>query len=181
LAQFSGHQFLLCRNEGGAIRYAPLCIHTFRLVAPRKLLEAQLFNQRYQSYAEIKSIPDRLRWCRHHLGLTQEEVARRVGISRASYIDLEQNAVDHYKKETVDKLAALFGIPSTDLLDEYNLFLYQGQGARIHAYRTSLGLDQRGLARELHIDPSMLQTWEAEKKQMTKASWTRYFKERVSG
>ena len=28
-------------------------IHSFRLIAPRKLLEAQLFNQQYQNYEDM--------------------------------------------------------------------------------------------------------------------------------
>jgi len=78
----------MCRNEDGVIRYAPLCIHTFRFIAPRKLLEAQLLNQQYHSYEEIDNVPDRLRWCRHQMGLMQKEVADLLDITRGHYIDL---------------------------------------------------------------------------------------------
>ena len=84
--QFSDENYLMCRTEDGIVRYAPLCIHTFRLIAPRKLLEAQQFNQQYHSYEEIQNVPDRLRWCRHHMGLMQKEVAEQIGISRGHYI-----------------------------------------------------------------------------------------------
>lgn len=66
----------MCRTEDGIVQYAPLCIHTFRLIAPRKLLEAQQFNQQYHSYEEIQNVPDRLRWCRHHMGLMQKRGCR---------------------------------------------------------------------------------------------------------
>jgi DNA-binding XRE family transcriptional regulator len=161
------------------MRYAPLCIHSFRLVTPRKLLEAQLFNQQYHSYEEIESIPDRLRWCRHRMGLMQKEVAQTVGISRENYMDLETGAVDHYAKETVDKLADLFGVPSADLLDEYNLFLYRGQGAQLKAYRLRCGLKRTPMARMLHVSPSTLRAWEEDQKRMTKSSWEKYFKRKV--
>ena len=52
-------------------------ILSFRLIAPRKLLEAQLFNQQYQHYEDITNVSDRLRWCRYHMGLMQKEVAER--------------------------------------------------------------------------------------------------------
>ena len=161
------------------MRYAPLYIHTFRLVAPRKLLEAQTFNRQYHSYDEIPNVPDRLRWCRHHLGLMQKEVADLVGITRANYIDLETAAVDYYPKEAVDKLAELFEVPPEDLLDDYNRFLYDGQGRGIGEYRLRMGLSQTGLAQELGIDPSSIQVWEAEKKRVSKASWEKYFKKRI--
>ena len=64
-------------------------IHSFRLIAPRKLLEAQLFNQQYQNYEDIPNVQDRLRWCRHHMGLMQKEVADLIGITRGHYIDFE--------------------------------------------------------------------------------------------
>ena len=93
------------------MRYAPLYIHKFRLIAPRRLLDAQRFQQQYHSYGELSTVQDRLRWCRHHMGLMQKEVADRIGISRCQYMDLETGAVDYCPKEVVDKLAALFGIP----------------------------------------------------------------------
>ena len=43
---------MTCR-EDGKLRHALLYIHTFRLMAPRKLLEAQLFNMQYGSYEDI--------------------------------------------------------------------------------------------------------------------------------
>ena len=92
-------------------------IHSFRPIAPRKILEAQLFNQQYQNYEDIPNVPDRLRWCRHHMGLMQKEVAELIGISRGHYIDFEVGYVDYYPKEIVDKLAELYGVPVDDLLD----------------------------------------------------------------
>lgn len=74
-------------------------IHSFRPIAPRKILEAQLFNQQYQNYEDIPNVPDRLRWCRHHMGLMQKEVAELIGISRGHYIDFEVGYVDYYPKE----------------------------------------------------------------------------------
>ena len=120
----------MCRNEDGVIRYAPLCIHTFLFIAPRKWLEAQLFNQQYHSYEEIDNVPDRLRWCRHQMGLMQKEVADLLDITRGHYIDFEMGYVDYYPKEIADKLAELFGVPVWDLLDDYNRFLYKGQGRK---------------------------------------------------
>jgi DNA-binding XRE family transcriptional regulator len=110
------------------------------------------------------------------MGLMQEEAAQRVGISRRQYFDLETGAVEHYEKEMVDKLAALFGVPPTDFLDEYNLFLYKGQGEQVREYRVRCGLEQGPMARALHVDVRMLQAWETEQKQMTRASWEKYFK-----
>ena len=78
----------MSRTVEGVSCFSPLCLHTFRLLVPRKLLDAQLFNQKYRTYEEINSIPDKLRWCRHSKGLTQEEVATAVGIDKSSYSKL---------------------------------------------------------------------------------------------
>lgn len=169
----------MCYNVDGIVRYAPLCILSFRLIAPRKLLETQLFNQQYHSYEEIENIPDRLRWCRHHMGLMQKEVAERVGISRARYIDMETGAVDYYPKEIVDRLAELFGVLATDFLDEYNLFLYQGQGKMIRKYRESLGLHKKPFAKLIGVAPHLLRIWEADQKRMNINSWEKYFKDLI--
>lgn len=120
-----------------------------------------------------------MKWCRHHLGLTQKEVADLTGISRNEYIDLETGAVDYYDRKIVDRLTALFKIPFDDLLDDYNRFLYMGQGKMIRAYRERLGLGKKALAELLQVDPNSLRIWEAEKKRMNKKSWEKYFKDRI--
>ena len=169
----------MCCIEDGIVRYAPLCIHTFRLIAPRKLVEAKLFNQGYHSYEEIENVPDRLRWCRYQMGLIQKEVADKIGISRCHYIDYEIGNVEYYPKEIVDKLAEVFGVSVTDFLDEYNLFLYKGQGKMIQEYRLRLGMKKKPFARWLQIEVSLLREWETEQKRISKNSWEKYFKDRI--
>ena len=164
------------QTEEGVTEYVPLYIHTFCLIAPRKLLEAQLFNQLYYSYDEIQTVSERLRWCRHHMGFMQKEVAERIGVKRTHYIEFETGNVDYYPKEIVDKLAALYKIPVDDLLDNYNRFLYKGQGKMIREYRESLGLQKKPFARLIGVDPNLLRAWEADQKRMNINSWEKYFK-----
>ena len=154
-------------------------IHSFRLIAPRKLLDAQLLNQQYQNYEDISNVQDRIRWCRHHKGLLQKDVAEILGITREHYIDYEVGYVDYYPKEIVDKLAALFEIPVDDLLDDYNSFLYKGQGKLIREYRESTGLQKKQFARLINIDPGTIRYWENEQKRMSINSWNKYFKDRI--
>ena len=161
------------------VRYAPLCIHSFRLIAPRKLLEAQVFNQQYHSYKEIPNVPERLRWCRHHMGLMQKEVAKRIGVSRRHYMELEDGYLTYYSKEIVDKLAELYQVPVNDLLDDYNRFLYKGQGKLIKEYREQLGLKKKPFARLLGIPPCLLRAWETEQKRTSFSSWEKYFKNKI--
>lgn len=60
------------------------------------------------------------------MGLIQKEVAEQIGITSGHYIDFKVGYVDYYPKEIVDKLAAFYEIPVTDLLNDYNLFLLVG-------------------------------------------------------
>ena len=169
----------MCRTEERVTEYAPLYIHTFQLIAPRKILEAQIFNQQYHSYEQIRSVPERLRWCRHHMGFMQKKVAERIGVKRTHYIEFETGNVDYYPKEIVDKLAGLYQIPVEDLLDEYNQFLYTGQGKLIREYRERMGLQKKPFARRLGIDPRTLRGWENETIRVKRGSWERYFKENI--
>lgn len=151
-------------------------IHSFRLIVPHKLLEAQLFHQQYHSYEEIPNVQDRLRWCRHHMGLMQKEVADLIGITRGHYVDYEIGSVDHYPKGIVDKLAELYRVPVDDLLDDYNRFLYKGQGKMIREYRESFGMKRKPFAQMIGLDPDLLRVWEADRKRMNINSWNKYFK-----
>ncbi|MDE6280467.1 MAG: helix-turn-helix transcriptional regulator [Oscillospiraceae bacterium] len=120
---------VLHTNE--AVRYAPLYIHSFQLVQPHTLVEAEKFNIHYSDPSQIHNTPDKLRWYRYKHGLRQRDVAEYAGIERSTYSSYEENGRDHYPIGTMRKIAELFSIPVTELLDEFNLFLYHGQGQRI--------------------------------------------------
>ena len=169
--------YVMCATFDDCVRYTPLFLHSFRLIAPRKLLEAQQLNRRYHRYEEINNVQDRIRWCRHRMGLMQKEVADRIGLSRQDYIGYEIGYYDYYPKEVVDKLAALFEIPVEDLLDDYNRFLRYGQGRAIREYREQNGLKKKQFARLLKVEPHTLLIWETEQKRMIKGSWEKYFKD----
>ena len=169
--------YVMCATFDDCVRYAPLFLHSFRLIAPRKMLEAQQLNRRYHRYEEINNVQDRIRWCRHRMGLMQKEVAELIGLSRQDYMAYEVGYYDYYPKDVVDKLAALFEIPVEDLLDDYNRFLRYGQGKAIQEYREQNGLKKKQLARLLKLEPHTLLIWETEQKRMIKGSWEKYFKD----
>ena len=177
MTQISENMYVLCATWEDHVRYAPMYIISFRLVSPSRLLEAQLLNQQYHSYEEISTVQDRLRWCRHHRGLMQKEAADLLGISRAHYTEFEDGIVDCYPKEIVDRLAAIYQVPADDFLDDYNRFLYYGQGRLIQEHRQSLGLGKRPYARLMKMEVKSLRAWESEKKRVSKSSWEKYFKD----
>ena len=103
--------------------------------------------------------------------------AEQIGISRGHYIDYEVGYVDYYPKEVVDRLADFYHIPVEDLLDEYNLFLYKGQGKMLKECREKMGLKKKPFARMLHVNPNTYRNWESDKKRMFKLTWEKYFRE----
>lgn len=172
--------YLMTHTDEDKFKHAPLYIHSFRLMAPRKLLEAQLFNKQYHCYEDIDNIPDRLRFCRHRLGLMQKEVAKIAGVSRNTYINLETGNQNSFDKAVADKLSALFEIPVYDLLDDYNRFIAKGQGKLIRQHREGLKLGKRPYARLLGVSTNLIRAWEGEKKQVSLKSWEKYFKGRIA-
>lgn len=165
----------MCRYADGVANYAPLYVHSFRLIAPRKLS----LRRRYQSLTDIDNTPERLRWCRHSMGLMQKEVAERIGVSRAVYVDLETGAVDCCPAAVADRLSELYGVPVESLLDAYNLFLYRGQAAQIQAYRERLGLGRKPFARLLGVSDSSVRAWESGRVQVSRPSWEKHFKDKL--
>ena len=81
----------------------------------------------------------------------------------------------HIPLEMAEKMAQFYDVPVTDFLDSYNKFLYDGQADRIRAYRGPLGLGKKPFAKRMGIPIRCLQEWEAERKQVSRNSWEKYF------
>ena len=171
--------YIMRRYSNGVPNYAPLYVHSFRLIAPRKFAEARTLYRRYRALADIDNTPERLRWCRHSMGLMQKEVAARIGVSRAVYVDMETGAVDHCPAAVADRLSALYGVPVERLLDGYNLFLYHGQAAQIREYRKRTGLSRKAFARLLGVSDSSVRAWESGRVQVSRQSWEKCFKDKL--
>ncbi len=157
------------------MRYAPLYITSFPLNAPRKQLDAQLFQKRWGSYGAIDNIPDRLRWLRHSRGLMQKEVAGIAGVSRGVYIDLESGEAKQMPAEAADKLAGFYGVPMTDLLDAYSRFLQSDPASQLLKLRTKAGMTREAFAQQLGTSVRNLEMWEKGKRTISYKSWERCF------
>jgi len=166
----------MIRNTTEGVKSALLYIHRFRFIAPYKLKDAQDFARQYGDYDNITDVPDRLRWCRYSAGLLQTEVAEIIGISESIYKALEKGITQHLPRDVAERLAQLYRLPVTDFIDEYNLFLCDGQAQRIRAYRAKLGMKRKPFARALGIPIRSLQAWESETKVISRKCWERYFK-----
>ena len=177
--RLSGDLYVLSQTQNSIVRYAPLYIHSFVLCAPRKILEATQFNQRYRRYEDIQNVPDRLRWLRHSRGLIQTEVAEKIGMSRHTYMNIEEGVTRQVPKEMRDRLAQFYGVPAMDFIDEFTQFIEDGQAVRIRTIRTQTGLSRRAYAEQMGIPVRSLEVWENEKKAISYKSWEKYFKRRI--
>ena len=129
----------------------------------------------HQPYCAIESVSDRIRWLRMQKGLTQKEAAERIGVGRPTYGDYETGVIDRFDPVVIRKIAELYEVPVTDLLDSYNAFLMNGQGEQLRQWRTSLGKNPKEMAEYLGVAVSNIVTWEREEKIMTKKLYERCF------
>ena len=149
----------------------PMYIHTIRLLKPSTNREGEKFNLLYTNPADITNILDKLKYYRYQKALHQKDIAEYVGMDRATYSSYEEFERDYYPIENMQKIAKLFGVPVTELLDDYNLFLYNGQGQQVKKIRKSLHLTQVEFAQRLGVQTAMVKRWEQGKVRMYKGTW----------
>lgn len=139
----------------------PLYILQVPLAGPHTTSEAQAFFHMYHSYSEITNPSDRMRWCRYSLGLLQKDVAAMAGMEEWLYRDLESGTFHRsFTPKLADKLAALYGIPVEDILDDYTLFLHRGGGDFLRRYREAKGWSRQQLADHAKVSCTSIRTWE---------------------
>jgi DNA-binding transcriptional regulator YiaG len=77
----------------------------------------------------------------------------------------------------LEKIAGLFEVDVTDLLDEYNLFLFVGQAEQLKAFRKKAKVTQATLAVRLGVSKTTVKRWEQGKVRMMKKTWNIIFNE----
>ena len=166
----------MIRNISYKIEVSPLIILHFPLLAPKKFLDAQIFNLRFSDPSEMTQIADKLRWYRYRHALIQSEDADRIGVDQKTYMRYEEYGRDYYPIEHMQKLAGMYDVPVESLLDDYNLFLYHDQGRQIRKRRLSQKLTQKAYAANLGVSLDKLKSWEENRVRMFKSTWEKYFR-----
>ena len=172
----SENVYVLVQNISGEIKVSLMFVYSFPLLAPHHLLEAEKFNLRFTDPSQMTFTADKLRWYRYKKALLQREVAAIAGIDRSTYIHYEDAARDYYPLEIMEKIAPVLGVHVTELLDDFNMFLYNNQGKQIREKRTSLGMTQAEYARYLGVNLGNLKKWEQNKVRIFKSTWEKHFK-----
>lgn len=73
----------------------------------------------------------------------------------------------------MNKLANLFEVDVYDLLDDYNRFIYDGQGKNIKKIRKELGITKKELAELMDTEVYKTKRFEQEKVRISKYNWER--------
>lgn len=163
--------YLINKQKDDKIISFPMYLHSFRFITPKKVSEAQKFALKFPNPDMITNVADKLRYYRHKKGLYQIDVADYLGINRETYSGYEEYHKDSYTPATMDKIAELFEVNVYDLLDDYNKFLYEGQGRNIKAIRKRLDITQKELAELMNVKISQIKKWEQDKSRMFKCSY----------
>ena len=73
----------------------------------------------------------KIRYYRYQKDLHQKDLADHVGFTRSTMVYYESIERDYYEIDVLKKFAEILEVELEDLLDEYNLFLYQGTSSQI--------------------------------------------------
>lgn len=142
---------------------------------PHFLADSEKFNITYPDPSQLTTVADKLRYHRYKNGLLQRDVADYAGIERTSYSSYEEDVRDYYPLGVLARIAELFEVDITDLLDGYNAFLYRGQVEQLKAFRKRMNLTQASLAARYGVNTPNVKRWEQNKIRMTKRMWEQIF------
>lgn len=107
----------------------------------------------------------------------KREVAEYAEINESTYIHYENPEHDYYPIDNLSRIAELLEVDITDLLDEYNQFLYNGQGWQIRKLRKSMGLTQYQFGKLHSVGAGAVKRWEIGRVRVSKGTWERLMAE----
>ena len=159
--RISSRSFIMARHTSHGIETVPMFVIS---VNPAQNLTTPPEN-----------LPDKLKYYRQKAGLTQKEVADKLGIDRNTYSRYESPTRGRYPQEILNALAKLYGLPQKDLSDGYNEFL-KNQGDKIRKKRRNLGLTQKEFAEQIGTKLANLKRWERGEVAVSRDMWEKCFK-----
>ena len=131
----------------------------------------ELFLRNNPTPEKLTHTADKLRWYRYTNCVHQKDIAKVAGIDRTNYIDYESGRLDFYPIAKLKLIAEFYGIEVTQLLDDYNLYMYKGQGQQVRALRESMGLTRTQFGALFNQSYSNIRSWETDRNRMFKSTW----------
>lgn len=151
------------RNCFGVVKYVPLYEHVFRLadhILPQ----------------DGETVSDKLRYYRIKCGLFQKDMAELLKIDRSTYARYESGSLTSYPINVIKRCAEIFGVEADKLLDDYNRFIFEGQGEQVRRKRLESGLTQGELGKLYGVSKNTVRRWENGSVRMSRRMWERIFK-----
>lgn len=118
---------------------------------------------------------DKLRYYRYKTSLLQREIAEYAGINESTYASYENGDRDYYPLDKLSKIAELLKVDVTLLLDDYNRFLFEGQGSQIRRLRKNLEMTQVEFGKRYSVHGGTVKKWESGKVRIYKDTWKKLF------
>ena len=179
IGKLTNESFLMGRMVNNGFQYSIMRVLKLNISQPAKTRDVMQLYRKYNSYTDIDNVADRLKWLRQHKGLKQGDVAEMLGITRKIYGKLEWGKCELADKEyfsLLDKLAQLYDVPVTDLLDDYTQFMYKGQSEILSKSRLQTGLNMKKYALSMGMPISNYNDWENGTVLITRKTWEKYLK-----
>jgi len=146
----------------------PLCVYS---ISNSNITETFIHNQNFiKATADLSTIGSRIRYYRLLNNLTQEQLAIKSGLDRATIIRYENNQVDP-SIDILNQIAAVLGIIPSIIYDDYLKFINSNYGRAIKKIRMKLKLSQKSLGKLLGVHRKTISKWESEKSYPTRENF----------
>lgn len=163
--------FILYRTEFFRVVFAPLYVIKIPFRNTINIQQTVWCFERAKHPEKLSNTADRIRYYRCTKGFLQSEVAEYVGINASTYLSYESGERDYYPIEKMQRIADFLQVDINELLDDYNRFLYEGQGRQIKKLRKTLGLTQCEFGKLYDVSTGTVKRWEQEAVRMKKKTW----------
>ena len=164
------HALILHRIKNGKIEYAPLFC-----------LKLKVNNYKHYSINAFNEIDNttfggaikKQRIARH---MTIKTLAKAIGVSKETYMRMEQNKYEPHNADKLKALCNLLDLNAQKICSPYQLFLLNNPGEQILEFRKSRNLSQRELANLLGVDRQAVSRYENNINPMPPELWKEYIK-----
>ena len=108
--------------------------------------------------------------------MTIKALAKAIGVSKETYIRMEQNKYVLHNADKLRKLCDILDLDAQKICSPHQLFLLNNPGEQILEFRKSRNLSQRELANLLDIDRQAISRYENNINPMPPELWKEYIK-----
>lgn len=164
------HASILHRIKNGKIEYTILFC-----------LRLKVNNYKHYSFDAFNKIDDTtfggaIKKQRIEKHMTIKNLAKAIGVSKETYMRMEQNKYALHNADKLRKLCDILDLDTQKICSPYQLFLLNNPGEQIKSYRLEHNLTQFELANMFFIHKKTLSKWENNKSQMPYDKWRIFIK-----